>query len=68
MNPEEEDDLFPRNFITCLGRPDNYIGPEEVFGSAEDDGSHGDDHHDGGPLLAPGALPTQRPRASPLLS
>jgi hypothetical protein len=43
MNPEEEEDLFPRNFITCLGRPDNYIGPEEVFGLAEDDGSQTDD-------------------------
>lgn len=43
MNPEEEEDLFPRNFITCLGRPDNYIGPEEVFGSAEDDGTQTDD-------------------------
>ena len=46
MNPEEEDDLFPRNFITCLGRPDNYIGPEEVFGSVEDDGSQTDDFDD----------------------
>jgi hypothetical protein len=43
MNPEDEDDLFPRNFITCLGRPDNYIGPEEVFGSIEDDGTQTDD-------------------------
>ena len=42
MNPEEEDDLFPRNFITCLGRPDNYIGPEEVFGAVEDDGTQTD--------------------------
>ena len=38
MNPEDEDDLFPRNFIICLGRADNYIGPDEVFGSLEDDG------------------------------
>lgn len=43
MNPFDEDDLFPRNFITCLGRPENYIGPEEVFGSVEDDGSQTDD-------------------------
>tara|TARA_B100000780_G_scaffold275278_1_gene241638 strand:+ start:688 stop:3483 length:2796 start_codon:yes stop_codon:yes gene_type:complete len=50
MNPEEEDDLFPRNFITCLGRPDNYIGPEEVFGSVEDDGTQtdNDDQDEGG--------------------
>jgi len=46
MNPEDEDDLFPRNFITCLGRADNYIGPEEVFGSLEDDGTQSDDDND----------------------
>jgi hypothetical protein len=46
MNPEKENDLFPRNFIMCLGRPDNYIGPEEVFGSGEDDGTQIDDDDD----------------------
>jgi len=46
MNPEDEDDLFPRNFIICLGRADNYIGPDEVFGSLEDDGSQTDDDDD----------------------
>ena len=46
MNPEDEDDLFPRNFIICLGRADNYIGPDEVFGSIEDDGSQTDDDDD----------------------
>ncbi len=33
---EEGDDLFPRNFITCLPSPTNYIGPSRVFGIDED--------------------------------
>ena len=39
INPDDEADLFPRNFIMCLGRNDNYIGPSHVFGVAEDDGN-----------------------------
>lgn len=27
-----EDDLFPRNFITNLKAPSNYIGPDKIFG------------------------------------
>ena len=46
MNTEQEEDLFPRNFIMCLGRPNNYIGPEEVFGVEEDDGSQTDDEEE----------------------
>ena len=38
INPEDEEDLFPRNFIMTLGRPDNYIGPSKVFGTIDDDG------------------------------
>ncbi len=33
---EEGDDLFPRNFITMLEAPSNYLGPAEVFGVAAD--------------------------------
>lgn len=29
---QEEDDLFPRDFIINLPAPSNYIGPEKVFG------------------------------------
>ena len=28
-------DLFPQNFIICLPVPDNYLGPEKVFGLNE---------------------------------
>lgn len=36
---QEEDDLFPRDFIVNLPAPSNYIGPEKVFGfeMVEDD-------------------------------
>ena len=37
INPFDKEDLFPRNFIMCLGTPDNYIGPKQVFGEVEDD-------------------------------
>lgn len=30
--PLSDDDLFPRDFIINLPAPDNYIGPEKVFG------------------------------------
>lgn len=32
--PLEDDDLFPRDFIINLPAPDNYIGPEKVFGTS----------------------------------
>jgi len=37
VDPEDEDemvgqDLFPRDFIVSLDPPDNYFGPEQVFG------------------------------------
>ena len=38
INPEEDDDLFPHNFISILGRPDNYIGASKVFGEISDFG------------------------------
>ena len=28
------DDLFPRDFIINIPAPDNYIGPEKVFGTS----------------------------------
>ena len=34
---ENTKDLFPRNFIMCLGRAENYIGPSHVFGEYEDE-------------------------------
>lgn len=30
--PQEEDNLFPRDFIVNIPPPSNYIGPEKVFG------------------------------------
>ena len=42
INPEEAEDLFPNNFIMTLGRPDNYIGPKEVFGTIYDEGNDED--------------------------
>lgn len=32
--PLANDDLFPRDFIINLPAPDNYIGPEKVFGTS----------------------------------
>ncbi|MFC5849230.1 Z1 domain-containing protein [Deinococcus petrolearius] len=30
------DDLFPRSFIISLPAPDNYVGPERIFGMSDD--------------------------------
>lgn len=35
--PDYGDDLFPRNFITCLPNPSDYIGPEQIFGLVRED-------------------------------
>lgn len=32
--PLDDEDLFPRDFIINLPAPDNYIGPEKVFGTS----------------------------------
>jgi hypothetical protein len=32
--PQNEDDLFPRDFIINISAPTNYIGPEKVFGTS----------------------------------
>ena len=38
--PLDKDDIFPKDFIINLPAPDNYIGPEKVFGtSANPDGN-----------------------------
>ena len=34
-HPTYGEDLFPRNFILSLPRPENYIGPEQIFGLEE---------------------------------
>lgn len=38
-NPEVGEDLFPRSFIISLHPPDNYVGPEKVFGLQADAGA-----------------------------
>lgn len=35
IDDEDEEDLFPRDFIYGLEAPTNYVGPEQVFGSGE---------------------------------
>ncbi|OHV42083.1 hypothetical protein BCD49_00245 [Pseudofrankia sp. EUN1h] len=32
IDPEKEDDLYPRDFVVDLPRPDGYFGPEKLFG------------------------------------
>ena len=32
INPHDSDDLYPRDFIYPLPRPDGYFGPEKLFG------------------------------------
>ena len=32
INPYDKDDLYPRDFILSLPRPDGYFGPEKIFG------------------------------------
>ena len=34
--PLQDDDLFPQDFIINLPTPPNYIGPQRVFGTADD--------------------------------
>lgn len=41
--PLAPDDLFPRDFIINLPAPDNYIGPEKVFGTSVVPDSANDD-------------------------
>lgn len=48
IDPQEYDDLYPRDFIVDLPRPDNYLGAEAVFGRnpTEYDEDAVDDGHD----------------------
>ncbi|RAU93523.1 hypothetical protein DQP58_16265 [Mycobacterium colombiense] len=49
IDPKDYEDLYPRDFIVDLPRPDIYVGPEAIFGREEldfDDLGVGDDGHD----------------------
>jgi hypothetical protein len=49
IDPQDYKDLFPRDFIVDLPRPDFYIGPEAIFGREPlefDADDVGDDGHD----------------------
>lgn len=49
IDPNDETDLYPRDFIISLPRPDKYIGPEAVFGREQlvfDPDGVVDDGHD----------------------
>lgn len=52
IDPNDETDLYPRDFIVDLPRPATYIGPEAIFGREplefDPDGSEVDD---GGPFV-----------------
>jgi len=38
INPDEEDNLFPRHFVYLLDTADNYVGPDRIY-SEEKEGS-----------------------------
>jgi hypothetical protein len=40
IDDEQEDDLFPRNFIYSLGSPSNYFGPIQMFETTDDGENH----------------------------
>ncbi|MEB2315942.1 MAG: Z1 domain-containing protein [Xanthomonadaceae bacterium] len=42
INPHEEDDLYPEDFITDLPKPVGYFGAREVFGHDPDDAENED--------------------------
>lgn len=43
INPDNERDLFPADFIYCLGTSDNYIGPDRLFPSDDPEDEDGVD-------------------------
>lgn len=47
--PLDKDDLFPKDFIINLPAPDNYIGPEKVFGTS----ANPDENEDLLPIVFP---------------
>lgn len=50
IDPNDETDLYPRDFIVDLPRPASYIGPEAIFGREalrfDPDGTEEEDGHD----------------------
>ena len=36
-HPLYGEDLFPKDFVISLPQPDNYIGPEKIFGMSGDE-------------------------------
>lgn len=47
INPEFEEDLFPKDFIYCLDAPSEYFGPDKVFLDDDNDGLYLDYIEDG---------------------
>jgi len=47
IDPGPADDLYPRDFIVDLPRPDNYFGPERIFGREPLDWEDPDEGADG---------------------
>lgn len=43
INDEDDQDLFPRDFIYALDAPSNYLGALDLFSPAEEDEFEGDD-------------------------
>lgn len=44
IDPKDESDLYPRDFIVSLPRPEAYFGPERLFGTLEaEEGTSPDD-------------------------
>ena len=43
IDPEKTDDLYPRDFVVSLPRPDGYFGPERIFGDLGSEPEDSDD-------------------------
>lgn len=43
IDPEKTDDLYPRDFLVSLPRPDGYFGPERIFGDLGSEPEDSDD-------------------------
>tara|TARA_R110000868_G_scaffold117600_11_gene312356 strand:- start:16449 stop:19016 length:2568 start_codon:yes stop_codon:yes gene_type:complete len=39
INSENDEDLFPKDFIVSLSKPISYVGAEELFGAQDSDGN-----------------------------
>jgi hypothetical protein len=67
IDPKDYEDLYPRDFIVDLPRPDVYIGPEAIFGREElefDELGVGDDGHDFVRHVAEDELDDLRPKGA----